>query len=267
MRSLYTEPLVYQMLHGSRAEDLPFYLDLASKRAPAGSGRAILDLRIGTGRVAIALARAGHRVRGVDLDPSMLQTLAERLRLEPQEVLERVDFERADARVMSLGERFPLVLAPFSLLCHLRTRSDLAGFLRVAREHLDDDGVFALDVGIPDLALLKGRVADSPRFRHPRTGEVCRSTERCTYDAIAQVMSVELEITSIESPETPELLVLRLRQLFPEELMILLEQAGFLVAHRTSRFALWESDARPLEGELDVERGDSIAYVCTAPRR
>ena len=53
--------------------DVELYLALASR----ADGR-VLELAVGSGRVAVALAAAGHRVTGVDNDPAML----DRARLE-----------------------------------------------------------------------------------------------------------------------------------------------------------------------------------------
>src|SRR6185369_9158691 len=47
--------------------DLELYLALASR-----SGGPIVELAVGTGRLAIPLAVAGHEVIGVDDDPAML---------------------------------------------------------------------------------------------------------------------------------------------------------------------------------------------------
>ncbi|HEY8800164.1 MAG TPA: class I SAM-dependent methyltransferase, partial [Candidatus Limnocylindrales bacterium] len=48
--------------------DLDLYLALAGR-----TGGPILELAAGTGRLAIPLAEAGHRVTAVDLDPAMLE--------------------------------------------------------------------------------------------------------------------------------------------------------------------------------------------------
>ena len=53
--------------------DLDLYLALADRAAgPATGTAAILELAVGTGRLAVPIAAAGHRVTGVDLDPAML---------------------------------------------------------------------------------------------------------------------------------------------------------------------------------------------------
>jgi SAM-dependent methyltransferase len=258
--SLYDQPLVYRMFFDSWTADVPFYRALASAQ-----GGEVLECGIGAGRLALALAREGHRVHGVDLDASMLASLSTRLADEPPEVRPRVTFERADVKTMKLGRTFPLIVAPFNGIAHQHRREDLRAFLEGVRAHLAPSGLFAFDVWIPDPRLMMGSVADSPRFRDPRTGTPTRCTERQRYDAISQVLTVEMELTSIDAVDQPERLSLSLRQLFPEETRILLEACGFEVVFRTSRFTPMIAGARAVEDEGADERGEMLAWVCRIP--
>lgn len=257
--SLYEQPALYRMLFDAWTADVPFYRALAERQAGE-----ILECGIGAGRLALSLARAGHRVHGVDLDASMLGNLATRIAEEPPEVRSRVTFERNDVKTMRLGRTFPLVIAPFNGIAHQHLRQDLVAFLEGVRAHLSPSGLFAFDLWIPDPRLMMGSAADSPRFRDPRTGTPTRCTERQRYDAISQVLTVELELTSIEREDAPERLTLSLRQLFPEETRILVEGQGFEVLFRTSCFAPMVEGARCLEEERDDERGEMLAWVCRA---
>jgi SAM-dependent methyltransferase len=256
--SLYEQPLVYRMFFDAWTADVPFYRGLAEAQ-----GGDVLECGIGAGRLALALAREGHRVHGVDLDASMLANLATRLADEPEEVRARVTFERADVKTMKLGRRFPVIVAPFNGMAHQHRREDLIAFLEGVRAHLAPGGLFAFDLWIPDPRLMMGSIADSPRFRDPRTGAPTRCTERQRYDAITQVLTVEMELTGLDE-SAPERLSLSLRQLFPEETRILLEANGFAVVFRTSRFTPMVAGARGVEDEREDERGEMLAWVCRA---
>ncbi|HEX5501234.1 MAG TPA: class I SAM-dependent methyltransferase, partial [Thermomicrobiales bacterium] len=64
--------------------DLPFYLELA-----AAQGGRVLELACGSGRVLVPLARAGHRVVGLDASPHMLALAREKLAAAGPEVAAR----------------------------------------------------------------------------------------------------------------------------------------------------------------------------------
>jgi SAM-dependent methyltransferase len=118
---------------GPYTEDLALWLDLAARY-----GDPILDIGAGTGRTAIALARAGHAVTAVDHDPELLAELGRRSTgLELETWL-------ADARELALGGRFALCIVPMQTIQLLGGRAGRACFLRALRDHLREGGMAAL---------------------------------------------------------------------------------------------------------------------------
>jgi len=59
-------------------DDIPFYIEYAKKQDGV-----VLELGCGTGRVAIALAGAGHDVTGLDLSQDMLDVFRGKLIKQP----------------------------------------------------------------------------------------------------------------------------------------------------------------------------------------
>lgn len=117
---------------GSYAADLPLWEELA-----AAAGGPVLELGCGTGRVALHLARRGHRVVGLDSDPVLLRALAERgagLDLAPL---------HADARDFSLSEPAALAIAPMQVLQLLPGRADRLACLRAVAAALRPGGRLA----------------------------------------------------------------------------------------------------------------------------
>lgn len=222
MPSLYAQPAIYDLLHFGWTADLDHYLALAT-RDP------ILECAVGSGRVALALARAGHRVHGIDLDPAMLQAFAERVSHEPAEVRERLSWAEGDLRTFRTGQRYPLVIAAFNAVSHLHDDADLDAFLGRVRDELD--GIFAFDVWRPDEATLRGRVTDSPRFRDPRTGEPVRCTETTRMEH--GLLHVEIALHDLDE-NPPERLAIQLRIRTPDELEAALSRNGFTITSRTS---------------------------------
>jgi cyclopropane fatty-acyl-phospholipid synthase-like methyltransferase len=81
---------------GGFAADLGLWEEIA-----ANAGDPVLDLGCGTGRVALHLARHGHEVHGLDLEPALTEELARR----GAETGEAVTAQAGDARDFALTER------------------------------------------------------------------------------------------------------------------------------------------------------------------
>jgi SAM-dependent methyltransferase len=129
-----TESIWQDVECGSYAADLALWKELAGAEP-----RDILDLGCGTGRVAIRLAKAGHRVTGLDSDPGFLEVTAQRAGEQGVEVETVV----ADARSFDLGRTFDLVLAPMQLVQLFRGSEERLSMLRSAKAHLRPGGYFA----------------------------------------------------------------------------------------------------------------------------
>ncbi len=116
---------------GAYAADLPLWLELA-----AATPGPILDVGAGTGRVALALARAGHAVHALERDPVLLDALRARAAGLP------VTCVAADACAFSLAEEaFGLGIVAMQTILLL---ADRPAFLRCVRACLRPGGVLAV---------------------------------------------------------------------------------------------------------------------------
>ncbi len=119
---------------GAYRTDLPLWLELAA----ATPGAPVLEVGCGTGRVALALARAGHPVTAVDVDAALLGELTRRAGALPVEVV------NADARGLDLPlRRYALCVAALQTIQLFGGAGPRARFLAAAREHLRPGGVLA----------------------------------------------------------------------------------------------------------------------------
>ena len=103
----------------------------ARARSGIGAGR-VLDIGAGTGRVALALARDGHRVTA-----ARPRRRAARCAARSRAAGLAVETVRADARIFELERRdFALCLAPMQTLQLLGGTTGRVEFMRRARVHL-----------------------------------------------------------------------------------------------------------------------------------
>jgi SAM-dependent methyltransferase len=226
-RAHYEDPAYYTQTYKRRIDDVQFYVDLARKaKGP------VLEYGVGNGRIAIAAARHGARVTGVDHSKPMLDDLAARLAEEPAAVRARVTLKRGDMRTVRLGKRFPLVVCPFNAALHLYGRKDVEEFLASVRTHLAPGGRFVCDLSIPvfeDLLREPTRAYKAPRFRHPSTGEMVDYQEHFDYDRVRQILFVSMEFSPRGAPDRAWTTPLAHRQFFPQEWEALLHYNGFEV--------------------------------------
>ena len=103
----------YDLWAADMTEDVPFYVELAKE-----ADGPIVELAVGTGRVAIPVAEAtGRTVVGIDSSPAMLA----RAREAGGDLL---DLRLADMRELRLDEPAALIYCPYRALLHLPTWAD-----------------------------------------------------------------------------------------------------------------------------------------------
>ncbi|MDZ7315434.1 MAG: class I SAM-dependent methyltransferase [candidate division KSB1 bacterium] len=142
----------YDLEYGHKDNDLAFYLDAAARY-----GDPVLEIGVGTGRVAIALAKAGYRVTGIDNSPEMLARAQQKAAELPQEAASRLTLVSADMRNFALEQTFPLAIIPFRAFLHNLTVKDQLATLRAIRRQLKPKGVLAMDLFVPLYSVISGR--------------------------------------------------------------------------------------------------------------
>ena len=119
---------------GSYDVDFPLWRRIAGE-----SEGPVLDIGAGTGRVALDLARHGVSVTALDEDPLLLAALSARAAKAGL----TVPTVCADARELSLEERFGAIIVPMQTVQLLGGADARAAFLARVRAHLAPRGLFA----------------------------------------------------------------------------------------------------------------------------
>lgn len=118
--------------------------DTADLLAGLKPGGRALELGVGTGRVALPLARRGLDVHGIELSTAMVEVL----RNKPD--ADRLTVHVGDLGLVDAPGRFDVVYAVYSTIFMLLTQdAQVECFARVA-DHLAPGGVFVVEAFVPD---------------------------------------------------------------------------------------------------------------------
>lgn len=244
---------LYDLSYGDFTDDIDFYANLAQV-----TGGPILELGVGTGRVAIPLAEAGYEVAGLDGSPAMLaralqKLAAAKLKKGSLELIE------ADMTGFDLGRRFGLVFVAADTFQHLLTTEDQRQCLRCVASHLAPGGIFALsvrspasvsweEVGVPAPLLLDWTKTD------PETGGVVMKFIAAEAEPARMVRKLTYLYDRVQNGAVQRsVFVTELKYSTQAEIELLLQQQGLRVTH--------------VYGDYDlshVGQGDDLIFVARA---
>jgi SAM-dependent methyltransferase len=125
--------------------ELDATVDFLADLAAAGPA---LELGVGTGRVALPLARRGVRVHGIELSDAMVA----RLREKPG--AEDVDVTIGDFATARVDGTFSLAYLVFNTIMNLTTQDDQVACFENVAAHLEPGGCFVIEVEVPQLQRL-----------------------------------------------------------------------------------------------------------------
>ena len=199
---------LYDPWSRSVVEDVGFYVDEARRARPP-----VVELGVGTGRVAIPIAATGIPVIGVDSSAAMLAVCRERAELAG--IASTLDLRLGDLRRPPIGERVELAICPFRSFLHLEAEDDRRAALAAAFELLRPGGRLVFDVfapGADDIEQTHGRWLEREPGIH----------ERALWDAERRRL-----VLSVRGRETET--TMSLAWVSPDEWRALLIDCGFEV--------------------------------------
>jgi SAM-dependent methyltransferase len=225
---------IYDPWSVSVTEDVRFYVAEAER-----AGGPVVELAVGTGRIAVPTAAAGIPVIGIDSSPGMLEVCRERAELAG--VAELLELRLGDLADPPVEERVRLVTCPFRSYLHLLDDDARLRALRAARSLLVPGGRLVFDVFAP--------AADDIQETHGRWLEREPGIfERADWDTQARTLTLSVRGEAGATTFT-------LAWLSPDEWRALLEQAGFQVIGCYGWF-----DKRPYRG------GEDTVWIARRPR-
>src|ERR671924_1272067 len=129
----------YDALH---PEADPAAIDLLAELAGSGP---VLELGIGTGRLALPLVARGFSVHGVDASRAMVAKLREK------QGGRDIPVSIGDFRHFELPQRFQLIFVAFNTFFALQSQEEQVECFRAAANHLNPDGCFLIEAFVPDV--------------------------------------------------------------------------------------------------------------------
>jgi SAM-dependent methyltransferase len=187
--------------------------------AELARGGRVLELGLGTGRIALPLLARGVEVQGIDSSPAMV----ERLRSKPGG--DRVKVSMGNFADVDVEGEFSLIYVVFNTIFALLTQEEQVRCFRNACGRLTADGYFLIEAFVPDLS----------RFDHGQSNKVTRmSTDGVGLD-MAMHDPAEQRVTGqyvYITRDGVRLYPIQIRYAWPAELDLMAQLAGLRLLYR-----------------------------------
>lgn len=234
----------YDADYSDVTDDIAFYLELARR-----CDDPIIELMCGSGRLLLPLARAGHRLTGVDISPTML-ALAQ-AKLADASLSERVTLVEGDICASAPAGAFGLAIVGLNSFMHLTTTADQRAALGHIHMALATGGLLVLDLFNPDLRTLAdaaGQLVLEKRFLLNDGTTVHKFVTQQT-DTAAQLSQITFIYDELDADGRVRrsTLPFTMRWLYRYELEHLLVRTGFEL---TALYGSYELDAYSSDSEL-----------------
>ena len=211
--------------------DLDLYLALAGQ-----TGGPILELAVGSGRLAVPLAGSGYDVTGVDFDRSMLDRARTAADAAGASTARRLTLVKGDAREIRLPDAgaFQLAFVPLNSLFLMGTRIDQSAAVATLAAHLAPGGLAVIDCWLPDaedLGRYDGRLVLEWVRTDPETGHTVTKAGSAVWDSARSTVGLTTVFEAGPQGATPVrwVRVDHLRLVTPEDLAAMAEAAGLHV--------------------------------------
>jgi len=206
------------------------------KISELAGGGTVLELGVGTGRLAIPLAATGTTVVGIDSSSAMIQ------RLEAKPGSELVTAVQADMARPPFGERaFSVVFAAFNTFFNLATEEEQQLCVEHLAELIEPGGALVIEGFLPPE---DGLADGGTSVREVALDSVVLTVSK--HDPLTQrIVGQHIEIASSGIKMRPWML----RYLTPPQLDDLVEQSGFFLE---SRHSGWRGEAFDPSGDVHV---------------
>ena len=209
---------VYDTWYGTRLAEATT-MESVEVLADLAAGGTVLELAIGTGRVALPLAARGLSVEGIDASEAMVAKLREK--------------PGGDAIPVTIGDfadvpvegAFDLVFLVFNTLFNLTCQADQVRCFQNVAPHLTARGVFVVEAYVPDI---HGFV-DGHGLRAVNLTADSTTLEASAHDPVTQLVQYQYIVINQEGVR---MYPVPMRYAWPSELDLMAQLAGLELRER-----------------------------------
>ena len=208
--------------------DIPFYVEHAKK-----CGGEVLELACGTARILIPIVKEGIKITGLDISKEMLSIARKKIERLDKRVKGNIEITQGDMRKFELERKFSMIYIAFRSFQSLLTKPDQGACLECVNRHLEDNGLFILDLFAPrhDILAQVKRSLNLDKF-YDKENDL-HINRRCEdeYDLANQLLKENrfYEWTDKNGKYHEQIWSFELSYLFRYEAELLLEKYGFKV--------------------------------------
>ncbi|MBC8214485.1 MAG: class I SAM-dependent methyltransferase [Candidatus Marinimicrobia bacterium] len=203
-------------------KDLDFWKNIVAE----SSGKKVLELASGTGRIALPLVREGAEYTGIELSKDFCKTAEQKLKSYPN-----TKIINGDMRDFNLNKKFDLVFIGFNSFLHLLTDNDAQNFLECVKKHLHENSRFIIEIFVPNPLFLHrpdGMRFSTMEFTDSKTGETVSIEETNEYNPETEVNYITWYYSTHKKKDF-DILQFSLRMFYPDTMNRLLIDNGFTI--------------------------------------
>ena len=198
---------------GTTAESVALISDLAGPEAR------MLELAIGTGRMAVPLARLGHRIEGIEAAPEMVEVM------RGKEDGREIPVTIGDMAEVGREGPFDFAFLVFNTIFNLTSQEAQVRLFSNMAARLAPGGRFLVETFVPDFA----GFTDNQRMKALDVGTDQLRYEAVSHDPVTQVLTMQRVVIG---PGGTELRPLVMRYAWPAEMDLMARLAGLTLAER-----------------------------------
>jgi len=238
----------YDEIHSHKIaenDDYEFYKSLVEE-----NGEPALEIAVGTGRLYLDYLDEGLDVHGVDISQGMIDRLHEKS--SPRNLNPTVF--HGDASEIDLPTDYSTIYLPFTAITHFRTLEHQRKLFKNVYNHLDEDGVFGLDLFVTDFERVANKYGKVDVKEFEKDGVTYRFE---TWESLANKLEQEIvlhnRIINVDDKTIEWETSFELSLLPKQQIELLLELTGF------SDWEFFDAFTRQ-PANADTERMTCVAY-------